>query len=243
MGQLFVKICGITRPDQAEAIAALGVSALGFIAVPNTPRYLPLSEMAGWVGSLPVAKVGVFLDQDPHTIATWVEATGLTAVQLHGQESPQDCQRLGELLPGIRRIKALRIRHLADLEAASLYRDCVETLLLDAYHPQQAGGTGRTLNWPELARATSRLQEQASLPLPWLLAGGLNPDNIPQALSYLQPDGIDLSSGVERQPGDKDLGKIQHLLLLLRSQGWEITASLPDATARWIAKTTAKKLL
>ncbi len=227
MGQLFVKICGITRPDQAEAIAALGVSALGFIAVPNTPRYLPQSEMAAWVGSLPVVKVGVFLDQDPHTIATWVEATGLTAVQLHGQESPQACQRLGELLPGIHRIKALRIRHLADLETANLYRDCVETLLLDAYHPQQAGGTGRTLNWPQLAGATSRLQEQGSLSLPWILAGGLNPDNIGQALSQVIPSGIDLSSGVEAKPGDKDLGKVERLLQHIRSQGWEVASSLP----------------
>ncbi|MEN9229791.1 MAG: phosphoribosylanthranilate isomerase [Thermostichus sp. DG02_5_bins_236] len=219
MGQLFVKICGITRPEQAEAIAALGVSALGFIAVPNTPRYLSLSSMAGWVGSLPVLRVGVFLDQDPDTIATWVEATGLTAVQLHGQESPQDCHRLGELLPGIPRIKALRIRHLADLAAASAYTDCVETLLLDAYHPQQAGGTGQTLNWPELT--------PQSLPLPWLLAGGLNPNNIGQALSQLTPNGIDLSSGVEAKPGDKDLGKVERLLQQLRSQGWEVAASLP----------------
>ncbi|MFQ3612165.1 MAG: phosphoribosylanthranilate isomerase [Cyanobacteriota bacterium] len=219
MGQLFVKICGITRPDQAEAIAALGVSALGFIAVPNTPRYLSLSAMADWVGSLPVPKVGVFLDQDPDTIATWVEAAGLTAVQLHGQESPQDCYRLGELLPGILRIKALRIRHLADLAVASTYTGCVETLLLDAYHPQQAGGTGQTLNWSELA--------QGSLPLPWLLAGGLNPNNIGQALSQVTPNGIDLSSGVEAKPGDKDLGKVERLLQQLRSQGWEVAASLP----------------
>ncbi|MFT0787306.1 phosphoribosylanthranilate isomerase [Synechococcus sp. H55.10] len=221
MGRLFVKICGITRQDQAEAIAALGVSALGFIAVPNTPRYLPLPEMARWVGSLPgpVEKVGVFLDQDPRVIAAWVEAVGLTAIQLHGQESPQDCRQLGEWLPGIRRIKALRIRHPADLEGANLYRDCVEGLLLDAYHPQQAGGTGQTLNWPELAHR--------SLPLPWLLAGGLKPDNVRQALSHLQPNGIDLSSGVERRPGDKDIDKVRHLLQQLRSQGWEIASGWP----------------
>jgi len=215
MGRLFVKICGITRQDQAEAIAALGVSALGFVAVPNTPRYLPLSA-ARWVGSLPrhVEKVGVFLDQDPGTIATWVETAGLTAVQLHGQESPEMCRQLGEWLPGIRRIKALRIRCPADLEVADLYRDCVETLLLDAYHPQRAGGTGQTLNWSELA--------SCSLPLPWLLAGGLSPDNVLQALSHLQPAGIDLSSGVERQPGDKDLDKVRRLLQQLASQGWAI---------------------
>ncbi|MEN9203309.1 MAG: phosphoribosylanthranilate isomerase [Thermostichus sp. DG_1_6_bins_120] len=221
MGQLFVKICGITRPDQAEAIAALGVSALGFIAVPNTPRYLSPSAIAGWVRSLPVLKVGVFLDCTPETIARWVETTGLTAVQLHGQESPQDCYRLGELLPGIPRIKALRIRHLADLAAADAYRDCVETLLLDAYHPHRAGGTGQTLNWQRLA------QGSLSLPLPWLLAGGLNPDNIRQALHQVQPHGVDLSSGVEIQPGNKDLGKVERLLRQIRSQGWEVTSSLP----------------
>ncbi len=221
MGRLFVKICGITRQDQAEAIAALGVSALGFIAVPNTPRYLPLSQ-ARWLASLPgsVEKVGVFVDPDPRTIATWVEVGGLTAVQLHGRESPEECRQLGEWLPGIRRIKALRIRHPADLEAAHLYGDCVEALLLDAYHPQRAGGTGQTLNWPELAHR--------SLPLPWLLAGGLTPDNVLQALSHLQPSGIDLSSGVERQPGDKDLHKVRRLLQQLGSQGWQIASALPQ---------------
>ncbi len=235
MGQLlnkslFVKICGITRPDQAEAIAALGVSALGFIAVPNTPRYVPLSAMAGWVGSLPVLRVGVFLDQDPDTIATWVEAAGFTAVQLHGQESPAVCQRLGELLPGIPRIKALRIRHSADLALASAYAECVEALLLDAYHPQQAGGTGQTLNWQDLASA------QGSLPLPWLLAGGLNPSNIGQALSQLTPYGIDLSSGVETKPGEKDIGKVKHLLQQLQGQGWEVAPSLPQrpGSQRWL---------
>ncbi|MFS8867988.1 phosphoribosylanthranilate isomerase [Synechococcus sp. H65.1] len=224
MGRLFVKICGITRQEQAEAIAALGVSALGVVAVPNTPRYLPLSA-ARWLRSLPghVEKVGVFLNQDPQVIATWVEVAGLTAVQLHGQESPETCRQLGEWLPGIRRIKALRIRCPADLQVADLYRDCVEVLLLDAYHPQRAGGTGQTLNWPELAHC--------SLPLPWLLAGGLNPDNVLLALSYLHPTGLDLSSGVERQPGDKDLGKVRRLLQQLESQGWEIASgqSLPPA--------------
>jgi len=224
MGRLFVKICGITRQEQAEAIAALGVSAVGVVAVPNTPRYLPLSA-ARWLRSLPghVEKVGVFLNQDPQVIATWVEVAGLTAVQLHGQESPETCRQLGEWLPGIRRIKALRIRCPADLQVADLYRDCVEVLLLDAYHPQRAGGTGETLNWPELAHC--------SLPLPWLLAGGLNPDNVLQALSYLHPTGLDLSSGVERQPGDKDLGKVRRLLQQLESQGWEIASgqSLPPA--------------
>ncbi|MEN9220840.1 MAG: phosphoribosylanthranilate isomerase [Thermostichus sp. BF3_bins_97] len=221
MGQLFVKICGITRPDQAEAIAALGVSALGFIAVPDTPRYLPQAEMAQWVRSLPkpLEKVGVFLNHPPTTIATWVEKTSLTAVQLHGQESPDDCHQLGTLLPGIPRIKALRIRHLQDLDKAAAYVGCVETLLLDAYHPHQAGGTGQTLNWPALA--------QGSLPLPWILAGGLNPDNIQQALQQVQPQGIDLSSGVETQPGDKDLGKVQRLLQHIRAQGWKIAAALP----------------
>nr|WP_297075923.1 phosphoribosylanthranilate isomerase [Thermoleptolyngbya sp. M55_K2018_002] len=189
--------------------------------MPNTPRYLPQAEMARWVGSLPktLEKVGVFLDHSPTAIATWVEGTGLTAVQLHGQESPDDCHQLAALLPGIHRIKALRIRHLQDLDKAAAYVGCVETLLLDAHHPHRAGGTGQTLNWPALA--------QGSLPLPWILAGGLNPDNIQQALLQVQPQGIDLSSGVEAKPGDKDLGKVRRLLQHIRAQGWEIAPSLP----------------
>jgi phosphoribosylanthranilate isomerase len=97
-------------------------------------------------------------------------------------------------------IKALRVKTPDDLQVADRYVNCVDTLLLDAYHPQMLGGTGKTLNWETLA--------EFHPPLPWFLAGGLTPENIGEALTRLHPDGIDLSSGVERSPGDKDLDQV-----------------------------------
>lgn len=127
----------------------------------------------------------------------------LTGIQLHGNESPEFCQTLRQQLPGLELIKALRIRQTSDLEQSDRYQAVVDSLLLDAYHPQQLGGTGQTLDWQAL-----RSFEPA---IPWFLAGGLTPDNITQALTQLHPQGIDLSSGVERSPGDKDLDKVHAL--------------------------------
>ncbi len=100
-------------------------------------------------------------------------------------------------------IKAFRIKTAASLQDVAGYLNQVDTLLLDAYHPQMLGGTGHTIDWQDL--------EQFNPSLPWLLAGGLTPNNINDALSRLKPDGIDLSSGVERSPGDKDLTKVTQL--------------------------------
>ena len=129
--------------------------------------------------------------------------SGLNGVQLHGDESAEFCQTLRESLPKVELLKALRIRSIEDIDKAATYSAYVDTLLLDAYHPQQLGGTGKTLDWNML--------EQFKPSSPWFLAGGLTPDNILEALSQVNPSGIDLSSGVERSPGDKDLDKVAKL--------------------------------
>ncbi len=207
-----VKICGITKLEQGLAIAKLGATALGFICVESSPRYLQASEMRTIIQQLPSSLdyIGVFANASLTEISQIVQATGLTGVQLHGQEPPQFCQQLRTLLPEIELLKALRIRTPGSLAEASAYFTCVDTLLLDAYHPQVLGGTGKTLDWQMLA--------QFSPSIPWLLAGGLNPENILEALSQLQPHGIDLSSGVERSPGDKDLTKVIQLFQKLRTR-------------------------
>jgi phosphoribosylanthranilate isomerase len=199
-----VKICGLTKPEQALAIAQLGATALGFICVPQSPRYISTDRVKTIVKELPleVDKIGVFANADREEIAAFV-AVGLTGVQLHGDESPEFCQQLKQLLPEVEIIKALRIKNAQYLSAINDYANCVDTLLLDAYHPQLLGGTGTTLNWETL--------KQFCPNLPWLLAGGLTPDNILDALKKLNPGGIDLSSGVERSPGDKDLDKVAKL--------------------------------
>lgn len=200
-----VKICGITQPQQAEAIAALGATALGFICVPSSTRYVSAAQIQLIVANLPVNidKIGVFANTSINEISHIVLESGLTGVQLHGDETPEFCYQLRQSLPQVEILKALRIRHADDLEQAATYTPYIDTLLLDAYHPQKLGGTGQTLDWQML--------QQFVPPCPWLLAGGLTPDNILAALSQIHPDGIDLSSGVEIKPGDKDLAKVSLL--------------------------------
>jgi phosphoribosylanthranilate isomerase len=211
---LRVKICGITQPEDGVAIAQMGAAALGFICVSSSPRYIPPSRIQTITGLLPpsVARVGVFANPDMDTIQATVAEGGLTAVQLHGDESPDLCQRLRDRLPGIELIKALRVQEFNALERARPYEAVVDTLLLDAYHPTLLGGTGQTLNWNAL--------EQFRPSIPWLLAGGLNPDNILEALSRVSPVGIDLSSGVERSPGHKALDQVALLFSRLTLHGY-----------------------
>ncbi|WP_414518411.1 phosphoribosylanthranilate isomerase [Nostoc sp. PCC 9305] len=206
-----VKICGITEPQQSIAIASLGATALGFICVPNSPRYVTTSQIRAAVAELPknIDTIGVFANASIAEISQIIADSGLTGVQLHGDESPDFCYQLRQTLPNIEIIKALRIRSLEHLDTANNYTKDVDTLLLDAYHPQQLGGTGKTLDWTML--------EQFNPNCPWLLAGGLTADNIVQALNQVNPSGVDLSSGVERTPGDKDLDKVALLFHSLKN--------------------------
>lgn len=200
-----IKICGITSLTAGEAIASIGATDLGFICVAASPRYVPLAHLRALVPPLQsiINCVGVFADAELEELVTVATAAKFGSIQLHGQESIDYCQALRERLPDREIIKAWRVRSPADLELAVTYASVVNTLLLDAYHPQALGGTGQTLNWQEL--------NDFRPPLPWLLAGGLNPDNVSTALSQLQPDGIDLSSGVETSPGHKDLAQVKRL--------------------------------
>ncbi|MCC0178762.1 phosphoribosylanthranilate isomerase [Waterburya agarophytonicola K14] len=207
-----VKICGLTQVNQAQEIVTQGANSLGFICVERSPRYIPPEKIKAIAISLPskIDKVGVFADHSLAEITKTVAIARLTSVQLHGAESPDFCDRLRQALPpNIELIKAFRIKTPTSLEDVEAYLDRVDTLLLDAYHPQMLGGTGHTIDWQDL--------QQFHSSLPWMLAGGLTPDNINDALSRLKPDGIDLSSGVERAPGDKDLTKVTQLFEKLAS--------------------------
>ncbi len=214
---LRVKICGITQPDQGQAIAAAGADLLGFICAPESPRYVTPEQIRLVVEGLPrhaatgqilCDRVGVFVNASLDTIQATVAIARLNIVQLHGSESPAFCQQLRQELPDIQQIKAIRVRSEADLKQAEPYQDAVDWLLLDAYHPHLAGGTGQTIDW-ELLRSFRPA-------VPWLLAGGLTPENVLQAVRQLDPTGIDLSSGVEHSPGIKDLLKVAQLFDALR---------------------------
>lgn len=214
-----IKICGICQPDQGVAIAELGIKTLGFICVPSSPRYVTVEKARQILEKLPpdIQTIGVFADASLEKIKQVVLATGFTGIQLHGNETTEFCQEIKQALPNREIIKALRIQSAESLQKAHCeadpygiaYYSVVDTLLLDAYHPQQLGGTGQTLPWENLKKFKP--------PCPWFLAGGLTPENVLTALSYLQPDGIDLSSGVERSPGNKDLDKISQLVKVLKT--------------------------
>lgn len=215
---LIVKICGITKPDQGRAIAEAGATMLGFICAPTSPRYVTPAQIAQVVEALPTDektgqivcdRVGVFVNTTIDVIRDTVAIGHLNVVQLHGNETPEFCEQLGQELPTIKLIKALRVQSSAEVfRQAMCFQKTVEMLLLDAYHPSLAGGTGKTLDWQNL---------RAFQPTtPWLLAGGLTPDNILDALHEINPSGIDLSSGVEVSPGIKDLVKVSNLFAALQ---------------------------
>jgi phosphoribosylanthranilate isomerase len=208
-----IKICGITQPHQAHAIAQSGATALGFICVEQSPRYVTPEQIRSLTTAQPTDRVGVFVNASVTEIERVVAIAQLTAAQLHGDESTQFCQELRAALPAIEIIKAFRVRDAETLAQTRSYETFVDTLLLDAYHPNVTnpgllGGTGKTLDWDSL--------KQFRPACPWLLAGGLTPDNIADALQQIQPDGIDLSSGVELSPGDKDLAAVERLFVNLQ---------------------------
>ena len=202
-----VKICGLRCPDQAQAIAALGFTTLGFICVEASPRYVTPGEIQRVLNSLTdyenLLAIGVFANAPLDKLQEFLALTDLNGIQLHGDESPAFCQQVKQIFPEYLLIKALRLRQGSDLDRAKAYYGAVDVLLLDAYHPDQLGGTGKTLPWEKL--------QTFQPPLPWWLAGGLTPDNVQEALATVTPDGIDLSSGVENAPADKDLAKVQQL--------------------------------
>jgi phosphoribosylanthranilate isomerase len=207
---LRVKICGIMQPEQGKTIAALGANSIGFICVAASPRYVTPAQIKACAEVLPTDcdRVGVFMDASVETVVATVQASGLSSVQLHGGESVEYCQALRSALQQsnlatIELIKAFRVKSEETLNSTQQYECCVDWLLLDAYHPSMGGGTGLTLDWRSL--------ENFKCDRPWLLAGGLTPDNVAQALESISPQGIDLSSGVEISPGNKDLDKVARL--------------------------------
>jgi phosphoribosylanthranilate isomerase len=208
-----LKICGLMQKEQCQAIAALGVHALGFIGVPESKRYLTPEQVRMLTADLPpfVARIGVFADLPLADLLALVPRLHLSGVQLHGNESPAYCQHVREQLPGYEIIKALRLRSVEQLHAIKDYAPHITAVLLDAYQPDQLGGTGQRLDWQLLANFQP--------PVPWILAGGLTVDNIQEAVTRLQPSGLDLSSSVERAPGDKDLEQVKQLWQVVKGLG------------------------
>lgn len=202
-----IKICGLTREEDALLCADEGADFLGFIFVPSTPRFVEPEKAAAIANKLKEREtrpkiVGVFRDASKDYIREIQTLVGFDLAQLHGSESDND---IGDL--GIAAIKTLRVsEELPDTAALSN----AAWLLFDTYDERRVGGTGRRFDW-SLLKSYDRAK-------PFFLSGGITPDNVAAAISLVRPDAIDLSSGVESEPGIKDPDKIKRLFERVRGE-------------------------
>lgn len=199
-----IKICGITREEDALAAVRLGAHALGFIFVPESPRAVTPARAAEILQTpgLLCWRVAVVRRLDSATVAAL--PPGFDAVQYY---EPGDAARAGA---GPRRIRALRVRGRESLEEATAAQEEADMILLDAWHPHKLGGSGKAFDW-EVAREARR-----QLRVPVVLAGGLGPDNVEQALKAVRPHAVDVSSGVEAAPGRKNHSLMREFIEAVR---------------------------
>ena len=194
-----IKFCGITSLDDAERAISLEAWAIGLIFWPPSPRYCDPGAAAGIAAAAKrrVEVAGVFVNATLDHVAEMADGVGLTMIQLHGDEGPAFCAEVARRT-GCKVIKAARVRGRADVQALAPFR--TDYHLLDSYTAGVPGGTGETFSW-EIARAhRSRV--------PVILSGGLNPDNVAEAIGVVRPYAVDVASGVELRPGRKDPEKL-----------------------------------
>lgn len=191
-----IKICGLTRVEDALAAAEAGADAIGLVFYPPSPRAVALSRAAEIVRQLPpfIDTVGLFVNPDADFVRKVQGESGISLLQFHGDESPAFCEQFGR-----RWMKAVRVRSGRDIEVAYQNYESAAGLLVDAYDPQQYGGTGQTFDWSLIP---------AKRPRPLILAGGLNSANVASAVAAVRPWAVDVSGGVEREKGIKDASRM-----------------------------------
>lgn len=192
-----IKICGITNPDDAFAAITYGADALGFVFYPESPRAIIPDEAKKIISSLPpfITTIGVFVDKSQKELEEITKFTGVNIIQLHGSEPPEYCNFDRKV------IKAIRVKELSDLEPLNRYKN-ISAFLLDTYSQDVIGGTGQIFNW-EIALEAKKLGRI-------VLAGGLTPENIEEAIKLVQPYAVDVASGVEgTKKGIKDHKKLR----------------------------------
>lgn len=206
-GRTRVKICGITNADDAAVAVEEGADALGFIFYRNSPRYVEPSVAKAIIATLPafVTPVGVFVNEDCRTVRSIIDQCGIHFAQLHGDETIAYCEELARPI-----LKALRLKDRGSLLALAEFQGQggVRGFVLDSFSDKQYGGTGSQADWGLAAEAA----EAATV----LLAGGLTPENVVQAIKSVRPYGVDVSSGVESVPGKKDHQKVRTFLEAVR---------------------------
>ena len=205
MTKVRVKICGITNRSDALRAVESGADALGFLFYPASPRYLAPERAREIIRRLPplLTTVGVFVNETAPNVTAVREFCGLDAVQLHGEETPEFCRSL----PG-KVIRAFRLRDRAAITAARAWE--TDAWLFDSYVPNRPGGTGARFNWDWLKQASP-------LPRPFLVAGGLTPQNVGECIRAVRPYAVDVSSGVEDEPGKKNPEKLIRLIAAVRA--------------------------
>jgi phosphoribosylanthranilate isomerase len=198
-----IKMCGTTSLDDAHKAVSLGIDALGFIFVNTSKRFIEVERAREITKSLPpfVNKVGVFVNEGVTEIEEIVDYLGLDAVQLHGDEQPDLCEKIARAVPSCTVMKAFRVGGHSCEEDFLPYNSIVSGFVLDTYVKDKEGGTGVSFDWSILSRL--------NLQMPYILAGGLHPENIGKALKLTSPYGVDVNSGVEISPGVKDHQKLQ----------------------------------
>ncbi len=210
MRQVYVKIEGLRSPADAVEIAKMGADAIGLVFA-DSPRQVTVAQAAEIVKALPagMATIGVFVNASVEDINAVIAETGINYVQLHGDEQPNVVPRIS-----VPCIKAFRIRDAASVAAISDWvkaaGDNLFAVLLDAYDPSSRGGTGKQFNW--------KLAAGLDCGRPLILAGGLNPCNIRQAVETVKPWGVDAASGVESSPGVKDMAKVAAFIRAVRGR-------------------------
>jgi len=200
-----IKICGITRPNDGRAAARLGADAIGLVFYPPSPRYVEPEQARAIVQALPpfVAAVALFVDAGEAQIRAVLEQVPVSLLQFHGDEAPEDCRRYGRPY-----IKALRMAPDVDVAAYAVRYGDAAGLLLDSYQAGVPGGTGRSFDW-------ARVPDGVDKPL--ILAGGLTPDNVAEAVAAARPYAVDVSGGVESRKGIKDAAKMADFIARVRA--------------------------
>jgi phosphoribosylanthranilate isomerase len=209
-GRIRVKICGITNPRDAMAAIDCGADAIGLNFYPRSKRFIAIDSARDWIETLPskICKVAILVDPTLEEATRIGKLPFIDALQLHGQESPEFCQRLSE--GGIRFAKAMAVvnsKSLADLPSFS-----TQTFVLDSAVGGEFGGSGKTLSWSVARNFVERHPDFRII-----LAGGLTPENVGGAIDEVRPFGIDVSSGVESSPGCKDAARMQAFISAART--------------------------
>jgi phosphoribosylanthranilate isomerase len=216
---IWVKICATTNLADAQATLAAGADALGFIFAPS-PRRIEIDHAAEIISSLrdEVGRIGVFVNESPAQVAEVAERAGLSGVQLHGDEPADQMEQYRHALGQRKIIKTLQARELLKspdiLDGYLRARRSIDAILVDAGSSGQRGGTGQTFDWSAAEPIVAKVRAQ----MPVIIAGGLNPDNVGEAIQRFAPWGVDVVSGVEREVGKKDEAKIRSFVGAVRQQ-------------------------